>query len=105
MELLIKSPEEHRRLEVYGEYLRKIPQLLQQLDAVEAMYQRALMEEQMLVTCGAGDHSTELYAQRLERTKEQCILRAADIRQQCRLIFALKAQIEAESDALKVLME
>ena len=104
MELLLNSQEERCRIEVYNEYLRKIPQLLQQLETVEKMYEKAVMEESMLPQCGPSDHSSALYAERLARTKEQCILRAEDIRQQCRLIFALKAQIEGESEALKALM-
>ena len=105
MELLLNSQEERCRIQVYNEYLRKIPQLLQQLEVVETMYEKALLEESMMPDCGPSNTSSELYAQRLSRTKEQCILRAADIRQQCRLIFALKAQIEEESRVLKALME
>lgn len=105
MQLLLNSQEERCRIEVYNEYLRKIPQLLQQLEVVETMYEKALMEESMLPDCGASDKSTELYAERLARTKEQCILRDADIRQQLRLIFALKAQVERESVTLKELMK
>ena len=105
MELLLQDQNERCRMEVYNEYLKKIPQLLQQLETVETMYQKAVMEEAMLPECGPADHSSELYAQRLERTKEQCLVRAADIRQQCRLIFALKAQIEEESTALQALMK
>ena len=37
--------------------------------------------------------------------REQCRVRAADIRQQCSLIFSLKEQIENESAALKLLMK
>lgn len=105
MELLLQDQNERCRMEVYNEYLKKIPQLLQQLETVETMYQKAVMEEAMLPACGPKDHSSELYAQRLARTKEQCLIRAADIRQQCRLIFALKAQIEQESTALQTLMK
>ena len=105
MDLLINNPEESRRIAVYNEYLKKIPQLLQQLETVETMYEKAVMEEKMLPRCGAEDKSTELYAQRLASTKEQCRARAADIRQQCRLIFALKAQIEQESTVLQNLMK
>ena len=103
MDLLLDSQEERCRIQVYNEYLRKIPQLLEQLEVVETMYKKAVMEESMLPACGPSDHSSELYADRLARTKTQCIQRAADIRQQIRLIFALKTQIEAESDALKAL--
>ena len=104
MELLINSPEERSRIEVYNEYLKKIPQLLQQLETVETMYEKAVLEEQMLPECGAENHSTKLYAQRLASTKQQCQVRAADIRQQCRVIFALKEQIEQESAVLQALM-
>ena len=105
MELLIDNPKERQRIEVYNEYLRKIPQLLEQLDTVETMYQKAVMEEQMLPKCGPENESTGMYAARLARTREQCLARAADIRQQCRLIFALKEQIERESSALQALMK
>lgn len=105
MELLLNSQEERCRIQVYNEYLRKIPQLLEQLEVVETMYEKAVMEEAMLPECGDADRSTELYAERLTRTKEQCIVRAADIRQQLRLIFALKTQIEEESAALRSLIK
>ena len=105
MELLMNSQEECCRIQVYNEYLRKIPQLLEQLETVETMYKKAVMEEAMLPVCAPSDNSSQLYADRLARTKEQCILRMEDIRQQCRLIFALKSQIENESNVLKVLME
>ena len=105
MELLLNTQEERCRMEVYNEYLKKIPQLLQQLETVETMYEKAVMEEAMLPKCGPENMSSELYAQRLSRTKEQCIVRAEDIRQQCRLIFALKEQIEKESPALRALMK
>ena len=105
MNLLLNSQEERCRIQVYNEYLRKIPQLLQQLEVVETMYEKAVMEESMLPECGPSNNSSALYAERLARTKEQCVLRAEDIRQQCRLIFSLKAQIEEESTTLKSLME
>ena len=104
MELLLNTQEERCRMEVYNEYLRKIPQLLTQLEAVEKMYEKAVLEEQMLKTKDSEDHSVQLYARRLASTREQCMTRMEDIRQQCRLIFALKAQIENESAALKNLM-
>lgn len=104
MELLLNEKEEICRLEVYKEYLRKIPQLLTQLETVEQMYRKAVLEEIMLRDKDPEDHSVALYADRLARTKEQCLIRAEDIRQQCRLIFALKGQIEQESAALRSLM-
>ena len=48
MEFLLNTQEEQCRMEVYGEYLKKIPQLLQQLQTVETMYQKAVLEEAML---------------------------------------------------------
>jgi len=105
MELLLNTQEERCRMEVYNEYLRKIPQLLTQLETVEKMYEKAVLEEEMLKDKDQDDQSVVLYARRLASTREQCQARMADIRQQCSLIFALKAQIEAESTALKVLME
>lgn len=104
MELLLNTQEERCRMEVYNEYLRKIPQLLTQLEAVEKMYEKALLEEEMLKSKDPVDHSVQLYAQRLASTREQCLSRMADIRQQCRLIFALKARIEQESTALNTLI-
>lgn len=104
MELLLNTQEERCRMEVYNEYLRKIPQLLTQLEAVEKMYDKAVLEEKMLKDKNPEDHSVQLYAQRLSSTREQCMTRMADIRQQCSLIFALKAQIEHESSALQCLI-
>ena len=104
MELLLNTQEERCRMEVYNEYLRKIPQLLTQLETVEKMYEKAVLEEQMLKSKDPEDHSVQLYANRLASTREQCMTRMEDIRQQCRLIFALKAQIENESTALKNLI-
>lgn len=105
MELLLNTQIERCRMEVYNEYLRKLPQLLSQLETVEKMYEKAVLEEAMLESKDPHDHSVALYADRLSRTKEQCITRMEDIRQQCRLIFRLKAQIEEESLALRALMD
>jgi len=105
MEMLLNSQEERCRMEVYNEYLRKIPQLLTQLETVEKMYEKAVLEEAMLQEKDSSDRSVALYADRLQRTKEQCLARMEDIRQQCRLIFQLKTQIEQESTALRKLME
>ena len=104
MELLLNTQEERCRMEVYNEYLRKIPQLLTQLEAVEKMYEKAVLEEQRLKGKDQDDHSVMLYSRRLASTREQCQARMEDIRQQCRLIFELKARIEAESTALRSLM-
>lgn len=102
MKLLLNTQEERCRMEVYNEYLHKIPELLKQLETVEKMYEKAVLEEKMLQE-KEENRSVALYSDRLERTKKQCEERAADIRQQCRLIMELKAQIEAESSALQEL--
>ena len=103
MELLMNTQKECQQLEVYGEYLKKIPELLKQLETVEKMYQKAVLEEAMLKDKPLDNHSVQLYAERLRRIKEQCELRSADIRQQCTLILELKSQIEAESSVLRAL--
>ena len=103
MEFLLNSQEERCRMEVYNEYLRKIPELLVQLETVEKMYEKAVLEEKMLQEKD-DNHSVALYNARIERIKQQCEERAADIRQQCRLVMELKAQIEQESSALRALM-
>ena len=104
MELLLNTQEERCRMEVYNEYLKKIPELLVQLETVEKMYEKALLEEKMLQEKDAENVSVNLYSERIARIKRQCEERAADIRQQCRLIMELKVQIENESSALRVLM-
>lgn len=104
MKLLLNTQEERCRIEIYNEYLRKIPDLLKQLETVEKMYEKALLEEAMLQEKDRNNHSVILYAERLKRIKQQCEERSADIRQQCRLIFELKAQIEAESNVLQNLL-
>ena len=103
MELLMNTQKECQQLEVYGEYLKKIPELLKQLETVEKMYQKAVLEEAMLKDKPLDNHSVQLYAERLHRIKEQCEIRSADIRQQCPLILKLKSQIEDDSSVLRAL--
>ena len=103
MELLMNTQKECQQLEVYGEYLKKIPELLKQLETVEKMYQKAVLEEAMLKDKPLDNHRVQLYAERLHRIKEQCEIRSADIRQQCTLILELKRQIEVESIVLTAL--
>ena len=83
MELLLNTQEERCRMEVYNEYLKKIPELLVQLETVEKMYEKALLEEKMLQEKDAENVSVNLYSERIARIKRQCEERAADIRQQC----------------------
>ena len=103
MELLLNTQEERCRVAVYNEYLKKLPQLLTQLETVETMYEKALMELEMLRDKDPTDQSVTLYRERLEKTRQQCLERMADIRQQSRLIFALKDRLEQESPALRAL--
>ena len=50
MEFLLNTKEEQCRMEVYNEYLKKIPQLLVQLQTVETMYEKAVLEDGMLAS-------------------------------------------------------
>ncbi len=100
MEILFNNQEECRRIEIYNKYLKKIPELMTQLETVEKMYQKAVLEEQMFTEKDSENHSVKLYSERLQRIRRQCEERSADIRQQCRLILELKAQIESESHVL-----
>jgi len=106
---LLYTQEEIHRIEVYNEYLKKIPDLLKQLETVEKMYQKAILEEKLLAENkdikNNDNVSKELYSERLARIKKQCEERAYDIKEQSQLIFRLKAQIEEESAVLKELMK
>ena len=103
MELLLNTQEERCRMEVYNAYLRKIPELLKQLETVEKMYEKAVLEEQMLKEKDSENFSVALYNDRIEKIKQQCEERAADIKQQCTLVMELKNQLERESSALRAL--
>ena len=61
MELLMNTQKECQQLEVYGEYLKKIPELLKQLETVEKMYQKAVLEEAMLKDKPLDNHSVQLW--------------------------------------------
>ena len=102
MELLMNTQKNVSNWRYTGIF-EKIPELLKQLETVEKMYQKAVLEEAMLKDKPLDNHSVQLYAERLHRIKEQCEIRSADIRQQCTLILELKSQIEAESSVLKAL--
>lgn len=105
MEILFINKEETHRIEVYNEYLKKIPELLKQLETVEKMYQKAQMELEMLTGKAPENESVILYKTRLSNILEQCQTRSADIRQQCSLIFELKRQVEEESSVLRQLSD
>ncbi len=103
MKTLFTEACERQRMELYCEYLKKIPQLLAQLASVEDMYEKAVTEEEMLTRQDPESVSTGLYAARLASTRDQCLSRAEDIKDQLRLIFGLKAELEEKSPALKEL--
>lgn len=102
MELLFQKNEERCRMEIYNEYLKKIPKLLQQIEAVEKMYQKALLEGEMLKEKDSNS-SVEKYRDRITRIQQQCVQRLADLKEECQLIMRLKRQLEEESPALKSL--
>ncbi|MCF0150631.1 MAG: hypothetical protein HUJ80_04390 [Firmicutes bacterium] len=104
MEPVFLDRREQERVELYCEYLKKIPELLKQLDAVELMYTKALTEEKMLTGKNDQSVSVQLYDDRLRRTASQCEARAADIKDQLALLFALKKELEETSSALRALM-
>lgn len=65
------------------------------------MYEKALLEEEMLSEKSQENRSVSLYGERLTRIRQHCEMHSADIRQQLQLIFGLKGQIESESNALQ----
>ena len=79
---LLYTQEEIHRIEVYSEYLKKIPDLLKQLETVEKMYQKAILEEKMLLENedikNNDNVSKELYCERLASIKKQCEERARE---------------------------
>ena len=56
MELLFHDQEEGYRIEVYNEYLKKIPELLKQLETVETMYQIENESSVLKHICGVTSH-------------------------------------------------
>ena len=83
------------KIEIYNEYLKKIPSLLVQIHAVEKMYEKAKLEQQMLTTQPEND-SRRQYQARLESTERQCACRLQEMQEELRLVQGLKAQLEEE---------
>ena len=50
------------KIEIYNEYLKKIPSLLVQIHAVEKMYEKAKLEQQMLTTQPENDSRRQYQA-------------------------------------------
>ena len=83
------------KIEIYNEYLKKIPSLLVQIHAVEKMYEKAKLEQQML-TAQPENESRRQYQARLDSTERQCVCRLQEMYEELRLVQGLKAQLEEE---------
>ena len=87
------------KVEIYNEYLKKIPSLLTQINTVEKMQQKAKIELEMLQK-EPEDTSRRQYQARLLSTQEQCAKRLTEMQEELRLVQALKEQLEEELDFL-----
>lgn len=83
------------KIEIYNEYLKKIPSLLVQIHTVEKMYEKAKIEQQML-TAQPENESRRQYQARLESTERQCACRLQEMQEELRLVQGLKAQLEEQ---------
>ena len=88
------------KIEIYNEYLKKIANLLVQIQAVEKMQQKAEMELSMLVG-KADDNSKAQYEKRLTSTKAQCGERLRDMLEELSLVQKLKEDLEQELPLLR----
>lgn len=83
------------KVEIYNEYLKKIPSLLSQINTVEKMQRKAETELQMLQK-EPDSFSRQQYQARLESTREQCAQRLGEMKEELNLILGLKEQLEEE---------
>ena len=83
------------KVEIYNEYLKKIPSLLSQINTVEKMQRKAETELQMLQK-EPDSFSRQQYQARLESTREQCGQRLGEMKEELNLILGLKEQLEQE---------
>lgn len=83
------------KVEIYNEYLKKIPSLLSQINTVEKMQLKAETELQMLQK-EPDNFSRQQYQARLVSTQEQCIQRLGEMKEELNLILGLKEQLEQE---------
>ena len=83
------------KVEIYNEYLKKIPSLLSQINTVEKMQRTAETELQMLQK-EPDSFSRQQYQARLESTREQCAQRLGEMKEELNLILGLKEQLEQE---------
>lgn len=81
-------------VEIYEEYLKKIPQLYQQIGTVEKMRRKAEIECKMLDQYDPENNSVKQYRKRLEGILVQTQVRLEDLKDQLQLILSLKKQIE-----------
>ena len=94
MEMMIG--EKWCKIEIYNEYLKKIPSLLCQINTVEKMQEKAEIELSMLESI-PEDESKKQYRARLLSTKQ----RLKDMCEELRLVQTLKEQLEQELDILR----
>lgn len=92
--------EKWSKIEIYNEYLKKIPNLLSQINTVEKMQLKAQTELEMLKK-EEDNFSRQQYQARLLSTMEQCGVRLQEMTEELRLIQGLKEQLEAELDILR----
>lgn len=88
------------KVEIYNEYLKKIPNLLTQINTVEKMQLKAQMELEMLQK-EPQDESRRQYEERLLSTQQQCAQRLQEMQEELCLIQGLKEQLEQELDFLR----
>ena len=93
--------EKWSKIEIYNEYLKKIPNLLSQINTVEKMQLKAQTELEMLKK-EEDNFSRQQYQARLLSTMEQCGVRLQEMTEELRLIQGLKEQLEAELGILRV---
>ena len=98
MEMMIG--EKWCKIEIYNEYLKKIPSLLCQINTVEKMQEKAEIELSMLESF-PEDENKKQYRARLLSTKDQCQQRLKDMCEELRLVQTLKEQLEQELDILR----
>lgn len=84
------------KMEIYNEYLKKIPQLFKQIEIVEKMMCKADIERQMLKDCDEKILSVQKYNETLQGIQNQCKERRRDLKEELNLIMHLKSQIEKD---------
>ena len=92
--------EKWSKIEIYNEYLKKIPNLLSQINTVEKMQLKAQTELEMLKK-EEDNFSRQQYQARLLSTMEQCGVRLQEVTEELRLIQGLKEQLESELEILR----